>query len=84
MSDNIICNSYNKSMTINASSIEDIWADFVYQILNRIVEQPTYKDIAHLQQQLIRNAVMLESSLGGGQNGLSSLAEFPPMYTVGV
>eukprot|EP00957_Ditylum_brightwellii_P008722 661813-Ditylum_brightwellii.AAC.1 len=67
-------------MTIAASSLEDIKAEFVHQRLDPITNQPTYKDIVHLQDQLIRNAATLESMLGSGNNGLSGFAKFSPVY----
>eukprot|EP00957_Ditylum_brightwellii_P182170 13879210-Ditylum_brightwellii.AAC.1 len=65
-------------MTITAPSLEDIKAGFVHQHPDPITDQPTYKDIVHLQDQLIRNAATLESTLGGRNNSLSGLAKFPP------
>ena len=67
-------------MTLNVPTIKDIQAGFVYVQVNKIIDQPTYQTIDHLQQQLICNAAMLESPLGGGNSGLSGLAEFLPVY----
>eukprot|EP00957_Ditylum_brightwellii_P112584 8582499-Ditylum_brightwellii.AAC.1 len=67
-------------MTIAVPSLEDIKAGFIHQRLDPITYQPTYKDIVHLQDQLILNEATLESTLEGRNNGLSGLAKFPPVY----
>eukprot|EP00957_Ditylum_brightwellii_P204584 15339953-Ditylum_brightwellii.AAC.1 len=67
-------------MTIKVPSVEDIQAGFVHGPVNKIVGEPTYKSIEHLQNQLICNAFTLESILGGGNNGLVGLVKFPQVY----
>eukprot|EP00957_Ditylum_brightwellii_P049906 3782741-Ditylum_brightwellii.AAC.2 len=64
-------------MTINTPSIEDIKAGFVHQICNKIQGEPKYKSNDLLQQKCIRNASTQESALGGSNNGLAGLCEFP-------
>eukprot|EP00957_Ditylum_brightwellii_P196622 14980555-Ditylum_brightwellii.AAC.1 len=68
------------TMTISAPSVEDIQAGFVFTHVNKITDQPTYATIDRLQQQLIQNAATVESTLGGGNNRLLGLIEFPPVY----
>eukprot|EP00957_Ditylum_brightwellii_P063222 4799017-Ditylum_brightwellii.AAC.1 len=67
-------------MTLNTPSIEDIKADFVHQTCNKIEGEPSYKPIDLLQCQCISNASTLESTLGGGNNGLARLCKFPAVY----
>eukprot|EP00957_Ditylum_brightwellii_P076681 5828843-Ditylum_brightwellii.AAC.1 len=67
-------------MTIKAPSVDDIKPGFVHSPANKIVGEPNYKSIKHLHNQLIQNAVTLESTLGGGNNGLDGLIEFPQLY----
>eukprot|EP00957_Ditylum_brightwellii_P168183 12803127-Ditylum_brightwellii.AAC.1 len=64
-------------MMIKALSLDDIKAGFVNDPLDKVVGQPTYNDINKIQKQNIRNARALESTLGGGANGLAGLAELP-------
>eukprot|EP00957_Ditylum_brightwellii_P051181 3879877-Ditylum_brightwellii.AAC.1 len=67
-------------MTTKALSEEDIQAGFVHGSVDKIVGKPTYKSIEHLQNQPIRNASTLESTLGGGNNSLAGLIKFPQVY----
>eukprot|EP00957_Ditylum_brightwellii_P199960 15243473-Ditylum_brightwellii.AAC.1 len=67
-------------MIIKAPSVEDFQAGFIYCPVDKIVGEPTYKSIKHLQNQLISNASTLESMLGGGSNGLAGLVAFPHVY----
>jgi len=69
-------------MSIKAPSTEDIKTGFVFQQLDKIIGEPVFKDIEHLQDQCIRNASTLESRLGGGQHGLAGLAMFPAVYNL--
>eukprot|EP00957_Ditylum_brightwellii_P146173 11129829-Ditylum_brightwellii.AAC.1 len=67
-------------MTIPAPSVKDIHAGFVFTHVNKITDYPTLATIDQLQQQLIHNAATVESTLGDGNSGLSSLIEFLPVY----
>jgi hypothetical protein len=67
-------------MSVRAPSVEDIRAGFVYDRLDPIGGEPTYATLQRLFTQLIRNATSVASRLGGGQFGLSGLAEDPAVY----
>eukprot|EP00957_Ditylum_brightwellii_P082520 6273629-Ditylum_brightwellii.AAC.1 len=67
-------------MMLNMPSIEDIKAVFVHQTCNKIEGEPSYKSINLLQRQCIHNASTLESTLGGSNNGLAGLCNFPAVY----
>eukprot|EP00957_Ditylum_brightwellii_P170267 12961399-Ditylum_brightwellii.AAC.1 len=67
-------------MTIKAPSVKDIKAGFAHSPVDKIIDEPNYKSIDHLHNQLIRNAATLELMLGGGNNGLAGLIEFPQTY----
>eukprot|EP00957_Ditylum_brightwellii_P032879 2492469-Ditylum_brightwellii.AAC.1 len=67
-------------MTIGAPAVEDIKVGFAHQTLDKINVEPQYADIEKLQHQCVCNATTLESMLGGGNNGLAGLAEFPAVY----
>eukprot|EP00957_Ditylum_brightwellii_P154079 11726327-Ditylum_brightwellii.AAC.1 len=67
-------------MTVRAPSMKDIEAGFVHQTCNKIQGEPNYQAIDLLQRQCIHNASTLESTLGGGNNGLVGLCEFPAVY----
>ena len=67
-------------MSVRASSVEDLNAGFVYERLDPIGGEPTYATLQRLFTQLIRNATSVSSRLGGGQYGLSGLAEDPAVY----
>jgi hypothetical protein len=64
-------------MALRAPSVEDLKAGFVYERLDPISGEPTYAALQRLFTQLIRNATSVSSRLGGGQFGLSGLAEDP-------
>eukprot|EP00957_Ditylum_brightwellii_P137501 10483101-Ditylum_brightwellii.AAC.1 len=59
------------NMTVAAPSVKDLHAGFVFTHVNKITDQPTFAIIDQLQQQFIQNAATVESTLGGGNNGLS-------------
>jgi hypothetical protein len=67
-------------MSTNAQSADDIKTGFVFQRLEPIVGEPTYRtlDLAHTQ--CIRNATTVTSRLGGGAHGHAGLVEFPDVY----
>jgi hypothetical protein len=67
-------------MALRAPSVEDLKAGFVYERLDPISGEPTYATLQRLFTQLIRNATSVSSRLGGGQFGLSGLAEDPAVY----
>eukprot|EP00957_Ditylum_brightwellii_P044891 3404542-Ditylum_brightwellii.AAC.1 len=67
-------------VVIKVPSLEDIKAGFVNDPLDKIMGLPTYNDIDKLQKQCMQNATMLESTLGGGANGLAGLVELPGVY----
>ena len=67
-------------MALRAPSVEDLKAGFVYERLDPINGEPTYATLQRLFTQLIRNATSVSSRLGGGQFGLSGLAEDPAVY----
>jgi hypothetical protein len=67
-------------MSICAPSVEDLKAGFVYKRLDPISGKPTYATLQRLFTQLIRNATSVSSTPGGGQFGLSGLAEDPAVY----
>ena len=67
-------------MALRAPSLEDLKAGFVYERLDPISGEPTYATLQRLFTQLIRNATSVSSRLGGGQFGLSGLAEDPAVY----
>jgi hypothetical protein len=67
-------------MSICAPSVADLKAGFVYERLDPISGEPMYATLQRLFTQLIRNATSVSSPLGGGQFGLSSLAEDPAVY----
>lgn len=67
-------------MTIKAPETDDIKAAFPHQTLPKCVGEPNYTYMDLLQNQLIRNCSTVESTLGGGQNGLAGLAEHPAQY----
>ena len=67
-------------MSVRVPSVEDLKAGFVYEWLNPIGGEPTYATLQRLFTQLIRNATSVSSRLGGGQFGLSGLAEDPAVY----
>jgi hypothetical protein len=70
-------------MFVRAPSVEDLKAaGFVYERLDPISGEPTYATLQRLATQLIRNATSVASRLGGGQFGLSGLAEDPTVYLV--
>jgi hypothetical protein len=67
-------------MTSKAPSLDDIKAGFVFQILDTIVGEPTYKSLELAHNQCIRNATTVDSRLGGGGHGHAGLVEFPDVY----
>jgi hypothetical protein len=67
-------------MALRAPSVEDLKAGFVYERLDPISGEPTYATLQRLFTQLIRKATSVSSRLGGGQFGLSGLAEDPAVY----
>jgi hypothetical protein len=67
-------------MPVCAPSVEDLKAGFVYEQLDPIGGEPTYATLQRLFTQLIPNATSVVSRLGGGQFGLSGLAEEPAVY----
>eukprot|EP00957_Ditylum_brightwellii_P028366 2142049-Ditylum_brightwellii.AAC.1 len=67
-------------MTVAAPSVKDICAGFVFTHVVKITYQSSFATINQLQQQLIQNAATTESTLGGGNSGLSGLIKFPPVY----
>jgi hypothetical protein len=68
-------------MSVCAPSVEDLKAGFVYEWLDPPISgEPTYAALQRLFTQLIRNATSVASQLGGGQFGLSGLAEDPAVY----
>jgi hypothetical protein len=67
-------------MTSRAPSLEDIKAGFVFQSLDTIVGEPTYKSLELTHNQCIRNATTVDTRLGGGGHGHAGLVEFPDVY----
>eukprot|EP00957_Ditylum_brightwellii_P138181 10533719-Ditylum_brightwellii.AAC.1 len=67
-------------MTIRAPVVEDIKSRFAHATLDHIEGEPHYAGIKKLQRQCVCNATVLESTLGGANNGLAGLAEFPAVY----
>ena len=67
-------------MTREAPDTDDIKATFPHQTLPKCAGEPNYSYLELLQNQLIRNCSTVETTLGGGQNGLAGLAEHPAQY----
>jgi hypothetical protein len=67
-------------MTSRAQSLDDIKSGFVFQTLDTIVGEPTYKSLELTHTQCIRNATTIDSRLGGGSHGHAGLVEFPDVY----
>jgi hypothetical protein len=67
-------------MTSRAQSLDDIKSGFVFQTLDTIVGEPTYKSLELTHTQCIRNATTIDSRLGGGNHGHAGLVEFPDVY----
>jgi hypothetical protein len=67
-------------MTSKAPSLEDIKTGFVFQSLDTIVGEPTYKSLELAHSQCIRNATTVDTRLGGGGHGHAGLVEFPDVY----
>ena len=69
------CCLRNSNTMSKAPSNDEIRAGFQFQVLDKIVGEPNYDTLRHLEVQVTRNAATVEISLPPPHRDLSTLVE---------